>query len=318
VDRSLVHGELPVEVLALTMFHALSCGMTLAVALAAPAALVACRQPARVSLDGDAKDVRSVQKGPGGTAAAPTPDDCGSALPSDLEIRLVAVPGYWSQPGDLRIAEGGLMDLSLFPIEGSGVGSDVVKCTLTDIGPSQLRVQCQDGPQFKSADVRLSGEHLDVEVDVDGAKTHTASAVRRCSRLVPEVPFTLDRSPIRPSRVCPDTRNATRIDAFLREGRPKSKSGFGPIVLDIPRLGIHKPIGEAVAGYCQSRLTKRGWVYVYCNDGEMAFQARVVATPGAITADLWDSSVEIPTPCDTQVVLHPLPCVYIDCDADAP
>jgi hypothetical protein len=209
------------------------------------------------------------------------------------------------------------LDLPLFAIEGSGVGSDGVRCSLTDVEQTHFRLECQDGPQHKSALVRLSGDRLRAEVEVDGATTQREAQVRRCSRLAPELGPLLSRPPRQPSHVCAENKNAGRVDAFLRIGR-RPASGFAPIVLEVPRLGIHKSIGEAIAGYCRSAATKRGWVYLYCNDGEMGIAQRVVATPGAVIVDSFDKVLEIPTPCDSRVVLHPLPCIEVDCDGGAP
>jgi hypothetical protein len=212
--------------------------------------------------------------------------------------------------------EGAGTYLSLFAIEGSGEGIDAVKCTVPEAGSALLRLECQDGPQLKSASIHLSKGLMEADVQVDGIQTHASVGVRPCARLVAEaLPVRLAPSPRAPSHVCPAdaaSKDAKPMDAFLRL-IPPATTGMPSIVFEIPRLRIRRRIGAVVSDpeRWESQVMPRGWAYVRSSHlFEGGFSAKVVPTRGELViergydGDPIADREEISTPCDSRVVIH--------------
>jgi hypothetical protein len=253
---------------------------------------------------------------PAAEAAAPL-DACADAAAYEVEVRIadgVATPG----PGPFTVSMFGAGAYApLFPIEGSGEGADAVRCQVIGATPSHVRLECQDGPQRKTADVMLSSGHLDAEVTVDGARTTSSVAVRTCARLVSELPARLTGAGATPAPACPDAPPTATADAYLRRGPADAKTGLRAVTLEVPALHIRSSVGQTfLHDRCRSRVTSRGWVFAQCIDGEGGLSAKVAALRGAIVVVRDDGTKEsVATPCATRVVLHPLSCTAPECES---
>ncbi len=295
-------------------------------ALFASVAHVSCRPASRMArVDVGESDARG---GPASAASATepeTPDACASALPVETQVRVAAsvvTPGLG--PFDVLLTGAGASQ-PLFSIDGSGEGEDEVKCSSTESDASQLRIDCRDGPQSKSASVSLSDEHLETDVVVDGVQSHRSTAIKPCARLIGGLPERMERASVASSPRCPVTDHGTPTDAFLRHGSVDSTKRMFSIFLDVPRLGIHHLVEQVIEHPLrwESQVTRRGWVFLTWNLDEAAFSAKVVAIPGEIVIDRASQyphpggysreQERIPIPCNMRVVLHALACTAPQC-----
>ena len=182
-------------------------------------------------------------------AAPPLEDVCarmGSARPV---IRLVAgqtTAGY--APFDAEVM-GPTFRETLFPIEGSGEGTDQVRCTLEAPGPASFRLDCQDGPARKSATWALSGGRLRIEKDVGGVRSTRDVETGACAELVAELPRALSAAGAEaaPNPACPDTDAGVIVDGVLQRGKKvDERTGMRAVWFEIPRLGIRRQIGDTL------------------------------------------------------------------------
>jgi hypothetical protein len=280
--------------------------------LALSMAQASCRPSASVPLPGDAaNDGRD--RGAAATDAPAVVDACASTSEYDRQIFVEADPmttGF--APFDVGIFGGGL-DVRLFSIDGSGEGADLVDCKAIDAGASHVRVECHDGSQSKSAEVRLSEDHLDLETEVDGARSRREVPVRPCARLVVQgLVYNRPESTTPPSHSCSDAGGGKVVDAFLRLGPASPSTHLASVFLDVPLLRIHRSIGETFPDSCESAITTRGWAFVGCGGGDDGFHAKGAATRSEIVFEHSSplgghARQQIPTPCDSRVVLHALP-----------
>jgi hypothetical protein len=226
------------------------------------------------------------------------------------------------------VVSGGDTRVDLFQLAASGEGSDTSSCSAVAVdagaGTTEVRVECKDGPQSKSASIRLSGTRIDADIVEDRRPSRRSEQVKACSRLVPgnlmipEDP-TVSESPA-PDHACPDSNVTRRVDGFLRRGKVEPKTGRMPLLLDVPALHLHVTIGKpmpdppiADINSCESAVVSdHGWAYLQCGIVENASYVRVVPLPGGVLVDrrgfgYWPREW-IPTPCDVRLVLHGLPC----------
>jgi formylglycine-generating enzyme len=248
-------------------------------------------------------------------AAAPVdPCDMISTLGADIGLTTGATLRGGLEPFDVSLV-GAHWSTVLFYIEASGAGTDGVRCSIPQPAPTHLRLECQDGPQSKSADVNLSGGRVEVDVAVDGVHSKQSASVCPVSRLKAALPDRLLRAPAGAPHACAGTGGGKQADASLRLGLAQdSTKPTRQVYLEIPSLGLRRSIGHTGTNQCWSGVTERGWVFVNCLNGDESdvadgFIARVVATPGEIVIiHDHDKREQIATPCDARVVLHALPC----------
>jgi hypothetical protein len=262
-------------------------------------------------------------------AVAQTPDPCGSppSPPPDLRVEIDPVRKGFA-PRDVLVS-GGDTRVALFQLGGSGEERDTSSCSAVVVdggaGTSEVRVECKDGTQSKSANVRLSGTRLDADIVQDGMPSHRSEDVKACARLAAgdltireDVTVSESGAPS-PGRACADASATRAVDGFLRRGKGEPK-GTMPIFLDVPALHLHVTVGKPLADppkadfySCESSVvTKHGWAYVDCHVDETASFMRVIPLPGEVLIDrrgfgAWPRE-RVPIPCDVRLVLHNLPC----------
>jgi hypothetical protein len=280
---------------------------------------LACRSSAGTApSDGSALEARGDGGDGGDRVAIDRPDaaPCASSASSEFDLRIELDPLHRGfAPYDV-VAFGAGTRLPLFALYGSGEGADVVRCSevAVDGGAAsrEVRVECQDGPQSKAADVQLYGDRLEVDVTVDGRHMWRRAKVKPCAQLaVAELALPSTAGPAS-ARACPDAGVTRPVDGFLRRGEVESASGATPIWLEVPALHVRQSLGKSGAGAgaerCAGEVTRRGWAHVRCGEGDGALYARVIPLPGEIVVDRAGVGraprQRTAIPCDVTVVLH--------------
>jgi hypothetical protein len=281
---------------------------------ASASAPTACHQQSAFPLDSAGTDAGSTS----GDAAVEARDASPEAAepPCDAKLQVMSLQAFVG-PYPLMLIGGGPY-LKLFMIEASGQGSDVASCTAVARHGTKLEVACHDGPQSKSATVTFAAGELVADIDIDGVRTQSRGPAPACTRIVDDLPPELTRAPLAASHACPDGEARRRVDAFFRAGQRDRVTRMVRMYLDVPALGIHRSVGEIAGGTtCRSEVTRRGWAYVYCNDGDSGMAAKVVATRGDLVIERNDGIEQIATPCEDRVVLHALRCDGSACESFA-
>lgn len=256
----------------------------------------------------------------GDVVALPAASPCAAASPWDVEMSVGRDPTRVGFDPVRVVVFGAGTFVPLFTVEASGEGDDMFRCSEITVdaglGASEVRVECQDGSQSKSAIVQLASGRLDVEVATDGAMSHQSVQVKPCARLVPK---DLSMEPASagsaaPNR-CPGENPVRTVDAMLRRGKVDAKAGVMPLWLEVPALRLRRRIGQSAStdpGLCRSRVTGRGWAYVQCGAGEDASYVRIVSLPGEAVVETKGFGSgpreRIALPCDVRLALHELPC----------